>query len=230
MGPQRSGRASHQRCVQQQHRRRCEPHRRTPSHRPGLSGRPSIGDSRPAAPPRLCPDSLSICTLWLLVAWSGAVELSQQSLPRGAGTGVARRAPSHCRQRSGPGGAGNSAASTVQLSSVWRRLQSYASCGAAVSAAQAPHWRSVRASARASAAAGGQRQWPRLAVPRRPASHGAPRREIEREKSGYWIYVYNSVYSYRERGCIYTARAARTGAAARGLRGHLSRERLPQHC
>jgi hypothetical protein len=154
VGPQRSGRACHQRCVQQQHRRRCEPHRRTPSHRPGLSGRPSIGDSRPAAPPRLCPDSLSICTLWLLVAWSGAVELSQQSLPRGAGTGVARRAPSHCRQRSGPGGAGNSAASIVQLSSVWRRLQSYASCGAAVSAAQAPH------SARASAAGAGQRQWP----------------------------------------------------------------------
>ena len=41
---------------------------------------------------------------------------------------------------SGPGGAGSGAASTVQLSSVWRRLQSYASCGAAVSAALEPHW------------------------------------------------------------------------------------------
>ena len=103
-----------------------------------------------------------------------ALELSQQSLTRGAGTGAARRAPSHCRQCSGPWQRWQQRSQYCAAELSLAQAASYASCGAAVTAALEPHWRSVRTSARASAA-GGQHQWPAGSAPT------VPRREIERE-------------------------------------------------
>jgi hypothetical protein len=103
-----------------------------------------------------------------------ALELSQQSLTRGAGTGAARRAPSHCRQCSGPWQRWQQRSQYCAAELSLAQAASYASCGAAVTAALEPHWRSVRTSARASAA-GGQHQGPAGSAPT------VPRREIERE-------------------------------------------------
>ena len=103
---------------------------------------------------------------------AAALELSQQSLTRGAGTGAARRAPSHCRQCSGPWQRWQQRSQYCAAELSLAQAASYASCDAAVTAALEPHWRSVRTSARASAA-GGQHQGPgrgRLAVPRRCAN------------------------------------------------------------
>ena len=103
-----------------------------------------------------------------------ALELSQQSLTRGAGTGAARRAPSHCRQCSGPWQRWQQRSQYCAAELSLAQAASYASCDAAVTAALEPHWRSVRTSARASAA-GGQHQGPAGSAPT------VPRREIERE-------------------------------------------------
>ena len=94
-----------------------------------------------------------------------ALELSQQSLTRGAGTGAAaRRAPSHCRQCSGPWQRWQQRSQYCAAELSLAQAASYASCGAAVTAALEPHWRSVRTSARASAA-GGQHQGPAGSAP-----------------------------------------------------------------
>jgi hypothetical protein len=93
-----------------------------------------------------------------------ALELSQQSLTRGAGTGAARRAPSHCRQCSGPWQRWQQRSQYCAAELSLAQAASYASCDAAVTAALEPHWRSVRTSARASAA-GGQHQWPAGSAP-----------------------------------------------------------------
>ena len=93
-----------------------------------------------------------------------ALELSQQSLTRGAGTGAARRAPSHCRQCSGPWQRWQQRSQYGAAELSLAQAASYASCDAAVTAALEPHWRSVRTSARASAA-GGQHQWPAGSAP-----------------------------------------------------------------
>ena len=103
-----------------------------------------------------------------------ALELSQQSLTRGAGTGAARRAPSHCRQCSGPWQRWQQRSQYCAAELSLAQAASYASCDAAVTAALEPHWRSVRTSARASAA-GGQHQWPAGSAPT------VPRKKIERE-------------------------------------------------
>ena len=96
-----------------------------------------------------------------------ALELSQQSLTRGAGTGAARRAPSHCRQCSGPWQRWQQRSQYCAAELSLAQAASYASCGAAVTAALEPHWRSVRTSARASAA-GGQHQGPAGSAPTVP--------------------------------------------------------------
>ena len=93
-----------------------------------------------------------------------ALELSQQSLTRGAGTGAARRAPSHCRQCSGPWQRWQQRSQYCAAELSLAQAASYASCDAAVTAALEPHRRSVRTSARASAA-GGQHQWPAGSAP-----------------------------------------------------------------